>query len=293
MKGRNMPEESVTIRRATPEDSAASGQICYDAFSTINREHGFPCDFPSVEAAKGMLAMAFAAPGFYCVVAERNGLIVGSNCMDERSTIHGIGPITVALAGQNGGVGRSLMEAVMQRAEENGAAGMRLVQAAFHNRSLSLYTRLGFDIREPLSCLQGRTAQRTVDGCAVRVATQDDLDRCNTLARALHGFDRSAEVAEAIGRGAASVVVRDGRITAYATGLAFFCHAVAETNADLQALIASVETFGGPGILLPSRNAVMLRWCLGNGLRIVQPMTLMSKGLYNEPEGAWLPSIFF
>jgi hypothetical protein len=37
----------------------------------------------------------------------------------------------------------------------------------------------------------------------------------------------------------------------------------------------------------------MLRWCLDNGLRIVQPMTLMSKGLYNEPAGAWLPSIFF
>ena len=240
-----------------------------------------------------MIAMTFAAPGFYCVVAERNGLIVGSNCMDERSTIHGIGPITVAPAGQNGGVGRMLMEAVMQRAEENSAAGMRLVQAAFHNRSLSLYTRLGFDIREPLSCLQGRTAQRAVDGCAVRVATQDDLERCNALARALHGFDRSAEVADAVGRGAASVVVRDGRITAYATGLAFFCHAVAETNADLQALIASAESFGGPGILLPSRNAVMLRWCLENGLRVVQPMTLMSKGLYNEPAGAWLPSIFF
>ena len=288
-----MPEESVTIRRATPEDSAVSGQICYDAFSTISRGHGFPCDLPSVDAAKKMLAMAFAATGFYCVVAERNGLIAGSNCMDERSTIHGIGPITVAPAGQNGGVGRKLMEAVMQRAEENGAAGVRLVQAAFHNRSFSLYTRLGFDIREPLSCLQGRTAQRAVDGCAVRVATRDDLDKCNALARALHGFDRSGEVADAIERGAASIVVRDRRITAYATGLAFSCHAVAETNADLQALMASVESFGGSGILLPSRNAVMLRWCLENGLRIVQPMTLMSKGLYDEPAGAWLPSIFF
>jgi GNAT superfamily N-acetyltransferase len=288
-----MPEESVTIRRATLEDSAASGQICYDAFSTINREHGFPCDLPSVEAAKGMLAMAFAAPGFYCVVAERNGLIAGSNCMDERSAIHGIGPITVAPAGQNGGVGRSLMEAVMQRAEENGAAGMRLVQAAFHNRSLSLYTRLRFDIREPLSCLQGRTVQRAVDGCAVRAAAPDDLEKCNALARGLHGFDRSIEVADAIARGAASVVLRDGRITAYATGLAFFCHAVAETNADLQALIASAESLGGPGILVPSRNTVLLRWCLENGLRVVQPMTLMSKGLYNEPAGAWLPSIFF
>jgi hypothetical protein len=61
----------------------------------------------------------------------------------------------------------------------------------------------------------------------------------------------------------------------------------------MQALIASAESFGGSGILVPSRNSGLLRWCLGNGLRIVQPMTLMSTGLYNEPAGAWLPSILF
>ena len=32
---------------------------------------------------------------------------------------------------------------------------------------------------------------------------------------------------------------------------------------------------------------------LANGLRVVQPMTLMSTGLYNEPAGAWLPSVLF
>ncbi len=86
---------------------------------------------------------------------------------------------------------------------------------------------------------------------------------------------------------------RADRITGYATALAFFGHATAETNTDLQALIASAESFGGPGILVPSRNSSLLRWCLANGLRVVQPMTLMSMGLYNEPAGAWLPSILF
>jgi hypothetical protein len=62
---------------------------------------------------------------------------------------------------------------------------------------------------------------------------------------------------------------------------------------DLQALIASAESFGGPGILVPSRNTTLLRWCLSNGLHIVQPMTLMSIGLYNDPEGAWMPSVSF
>ena len=39
--------------------------------------------------------MFFSAPGFFCVVAEDNNRILGSNCLDERSIIHGIGPITV------------------------------------------------------------------------------------------------------------------------------------------------------------------------------------------------------
>jgi hypothetical protein len=66
-----------------------------------------------------------------------------------------------------------------------------------------------------------------------------------------------------------------------------------ETLTDLQALIAAAESFGGAGILVPTRNAPLCRWCLENGLRVVQPMTLMSLGLYNEPKGASLPSILF
>lgn len=30
-----------------------------------------------------------------------------------------------------------------------------------------------------------------------------------------------------------------------------------------------------------------------NGLRVVQPMNLMTLGLYNEPAGAYLPSVLF
>jgi GNAT superfamily N-acetyltransferase len=285
--------EQVTIRRAQPEDAQPCGQICYAAFSSISGAHGFPCDFPSPEFATGALSMIFSTPGFYAVVAESGGRIVGSNALDERAIIAGIGPITVDPSVQNLGVGRKLMEAVMTRANERGAAGTRLVQAAFHNRSLSLYTSLGFDVREPLACIQGRTLERSIAGCSVRPAQSADLEACNALARRLHGFDRGADLALTIQQGTAVVVERGGRITGYASHLAFSGHAVAETNLDMQALIASTESFGGPGILVPSRNSALLRWCLGNGLRVVQPMTLMSVGLYNEPAGAWLPSVLF
>ena len=190
MSRKTQPE--IVVRMATPEDSAVCGQICYDAFSTINAAHGFPCDLPGSEAATGLLSMMFSSPGFYCVVAEVDGRIVGSNCLDERSVIRGVGPITIDPGAQNIGVGRKLMQAVMDRANDRGAAGIRLVQAAFHNRSLSLYTSLGFDIREPLSCMQGRTLERSVPGCVVRPAKPDDADACNALSRRVHGFDRGS-----------------------------------------------------------------------------------------------------
>ena len=284
---------SITIRQATPADAASAGQICFDAFSTISSAHNFPPDIPDAQFAIGLLSMMFSAPGFYCVVAEVNDCILGSNCLDERSVIHGIGPITVNPTTQNRGVGRRLMQAALDRAVDQQAAGVRLVQAAFHNRSLSLYTSLGFDIREPLSCVQGRTTERSIPGCVVRPAKTDDAEACNALSRRVHGYDRGVDLAQAIEQGTARVVERGGRVTGYATHLAFFGHSTTESNVDLQALIASAESFAGPGILVPSRNHVLLRWCLSNGLRVVQPMTLMSAGLYNDPSGAWLPSVLF
>jgi GNAT superfamily N-acetyltransferase len=283
----------VAIRVATKDDAAVAGKICFDAFTAISTEHNFPPDLPAAEAGIGVLSALFSTPGFYCVVAEVGGRLVGSNCLDERAIIHGLGPITIDPSAQNLGVGRKLMHAVLERSKQKSAAGVRLVQAAFHNRSLSLYASLGFDIREPLSCMQGRTQQRSIAGCTVRKAESADLGNCNALSHRVHGFDRGADLAHAIEMGTAKVVERGGNITGYATDLAFFAHATAQSNQDLQALIASAEVFGGPGILVPSRNAELFRWCLANGLRVTQPMTLMTAGLYSDPSGAYLPSILF
>jgi predicted N-acetyltransferase YhbS len=287
------PETELTVRAAKPEDAPICGEICHRAFAAINGSHGFPYDFPKPESSIGLLSMMFSHSGFYCVVAEAGGIIVGSNCLDQRSIIAGVGPITIDPERQNRGAGRKLMEVVMDRAAEGGAAGVRLVQAAFHNRSLVLYASLGFEIREPLSCMQGRTRQRAVPGCSVRPARAADVERCDAISRRVHGFDRSRELADAVQQGSAMVVEREGRITGYASALAFFGHATAETDLDLQALIASADSFGGSGILVPSRNSGLFQWCLANGLRVVQPMTLMSTGLYSQPSGAWLPSILF
>lgn len=284
---------TVTIRRASGADAPQVGRICYEAFKAIADEHNFPPDFPSAEVAVGFLSMLIGHAGVFDAVAEIDGKIAGSNFLDERSSISGIGPITVDPTLQNDGVGRMLMHEVMNRSEDRGFAGVRLVQSAYHRRSLALYLKLGFEVRESLACLQGPAVSAPIPGCEVRLAAPADLGACNQLCFRTHGHDRAGELAEAVERGVAQVVERAGRLTGYATPIAFFGHAVAETNDDMKALIGAASAFPGPGFLVPTRNGELMRWCLANGLRITQPMTLMTMGLYNEPVGAWLPSVLF
>jgi predicted N-acetyltransferase YhbS len=281
---------SLTLRPFNLEDAEACGQICYEAFKQIDEAHGFPSSFKSAEDA-GALLTARAQSGFYAVVAERDGRIAGSNFMDVRSRIGGIGPVTVAVDNQDGAIGRALMGDVMGYAAMSGLAGVRLTQAAYHSRSLSLYTKLGFVVREPLAALSGDVNLAVEAGFSVRALTEADIEVCGALCRRVHGHERSAELLAAVQRTSARGVERQGRLTGYTTRIGGG-HAVAESNADLQALI-SAEGRVVDNLLIPTRNAELFRWCLEAGLRVVKPMTLMSHGLYNRPDGAFIPSYLY
>ena len=288
-----LPTMNFTLRPGTPDDADVCGEICFQAFSAISLRHNFIPDFPSAEVATGLVSMLLSRPDIYSVVAEADGNVVGSNFLWESDPIAGIGPITIDPSTQSGGVGRALMEDVLNRANAKRLPGSRLVQAAFNSQSLSLYTKLGFEVREPLALLQGTPINKVLPGYSVRAATADDVATCADLCHHVHGHIRSNELLGAIGQGSATVVEREGRITGYSTMVGFFGHTVAESNDDLKALIAAAPELAGPGILLPSRNGEVFRWCLSQGLRVMQPLNLMSHGLYNEPRGAFMPSVLF
>lgn len=284
----------LRLRRGVIEDAGVCGTLCFEAFQAISGNHTFPADFPSAGMASELLAGLFGREDIYSVVAERDGQVVGSNFLWEGDhPIAGVGPVTVDPRTQNQATGRQLMTDVLARAATRGFVSVRLVQAAYHSRSLSLYTKLGFEAREPLSTVQGPPLNLALPGYRVRRAEAADLEACNALCLRVHGHARGGELAQAIGQGSATVVEHGGRISGYATLVGYFGHAVTETNEDLKALIGAAPGFVGPGFLLPTRNGELLRWCLDRGLRIVQPLTLMSRGLYQEPAGAFLPSILY
>jgi predicted N-acetyltransferase YhbS len=286
-------ELRLKLRPGRLEDAEEAGKIIFEAFAAIANKHGFPPDFPSVEAGRNVATSFLSHPGFYSVVAEYEDKVVASNFLDERSIIAGVGPITVDPNHQNKGIGRQLMIKIMERANNKNFPGVRLIQTAYHNRSLVLYASLGFETREPLSTMQGEPIREDIPGRIVRPAMESDVEICNAVCKAVHGHDRNGELRDSMKQGSAKVVVYGERITGYTTGMAFFNHSVGLTNDDLKALIASAVSYGGPGILIPTRNTQLLRWCLDKGLKLVQQLNLMTIGMYNEPAGAYLPSILY
>jgi predicted N-acetyltransferase YhbS len=284
----------VSVRQMRPDDAESCGRVGFEAHGAVAAAHNVPSEQPSLEFAVRMIADKLADPLARGFVAERGGRIVGSIFLNTfpPAPVAVIGPLTVYPEAQ-GGVGRRLMEAALTEARHREIAGVRLVQSPAHLRSLALYTKIGFDVQEPLVLMQGNLPTTDAGAARVRRATEEDVAACNAVCRRVHGLEREHELRRALQQDAATVAERGGALVGYAAGLGFLGHAVAETTDDLKALIAGATAILGPGFFVPTRNGDLLRWLLGAGMRAAWPATLMSLGPYQPPAGAFLPSIAF
>ena len=284
---------NVRIRPAHAADVEPCGRIIYDAFKSVADGNNSRPDIPAPEMAV-QLAQAFIAhPQMFGIVAESDGRIVGSNFLWEYDAVRAVGPITVDPHVQSRGIGRQLMQAVIERGADS--PGIRLVQDAANAQSLSLYASLGFDVREPLALMEGSPSAAPEPDIEVRPLEERDLAGCAALCRAVHGFERTNELRSVPPFLTSFVAVRDGRVTAYAAAPHFWQtnYAVAESEHEMRALLAGVGAASDRPLsfLLPTRQAALFRWCLANGLRVVKSMTLMTMGAYEEPRGPYLPSV--
>lgn len=285
--------KNITYRSGTVQDGAICGKICFDAFYSIAAQHNFPSEFPLLNPTVNIISRMLVSPGFYSVVAEIEGKVVGSNFLDERGPVVGIGPISIDPQLQNLGIGRQLMLNVVDRATSQNKQGIRLNTAAHHSRSISLYSKIGFKIQTPIMIIQGSHVKENIINTHVRFAKMDDLEITSELCEKIHGHNRKQEVVDAINSGSAKVVERNGRITGYTTEVSFFGHTVGESNDDIKALIAATTEYKGAGFLLPATNHELVIWCLNNNLKIVMSMVHMTMGLYEKPKGAYLPGILY
>ena len=285
----------LNIRTVRPADATQCARLIVEAFNGIADRHGFPRDFPSIELATQRAASRIDDPSVYGVVAEKTGTVVGVNFLAEGDPIRAVGPIAVDPSVQGGGVGRLLMQAVLERAR--GSVSVRLVQDAFNTRSVALYASLGFEVKEPLLLMCGTPRSKPPLGLTVRSLTSEDISACENLCASVHGYERSNELGNAIRVFTPFVVEREGRITGYMSAATFWImnHGVAETEADMRALISGAGSTSAEPIsfLLPTRQASLFRWCLEEGLQVAKPMTLMNMGEYQQPRGYYFPSVLY
>ncbi|HEX2086728.1 MAG TPA: GNAT family N-acetyltransferase [Solirubrobacteraceae bacterium] len=291
------PDTGVHLRPIASADVDAVAAILFKAFAGIHDRHRFPRDFPTLEAALELTTAFAAHPQIHGVVAEAGGRVVGSNFLDERGPVRGVGPITVDPDAQARGVGRRLMQAVIDRAA--GARGVRLLQDSFNVQSLALYSSLGFEVVEPVVVMAGTPRVAPAGGVEVRPLQASDLDAAERLHVAVHGYERTNELRDALGAPHLDpfVAIRDGRLVAYATTLSFFpaAYGVAERDEDIAALVAGASAATGKeaSFLLPTRQTALFRWALDAGLRVVKPMTYMTIGERRDAAGAWIPSVLY
>jgi predicted N-acetyltransferase YhbS len=287
----SMGANMIEIRPVQTADIRRCGEIMYRAFKTIAEQHNFPPDFPDAEVTSGMLGMLNDSPDFDGFVAQENGSIYGSIFLSRRSTVGGISVVTVDPESQNRTIGRQLMKTGMVNLADQGHTRQQLIQAGYHSRSLCLYAKLGFVASDLLSTMTGKPTSKNIPDRLVRQANLDDADACNSLCQQVHGFDRAGEVFAAIANDTALVVEGDQGISGYTTGVGFAGHGVGLSNEDLKALITSVDEISGPGLMIPTTNGELFGWCLENGMRLSQQLTLMDTKPSGPANGAYWPGI--
>jgi predicted N-acetyltransferase YhbS len=280
----------TTVRQATRKDAQACGRILFEAYKAIATQHGAVPDFASAQETTLACFAALAHPGYYGVVAESEGKVVGTVILDERDSV--AGSVGLAVDPNVKGLGLvaiQLQRHIINRCTERNQPVRGLV-ATYHHHGYAMDQRFGFELRDAVFWFEGPPLQREVPGHPVRIATREDVEACNRLCVRAHGVPRGGALLDGVLSKSALVVEREGRITGYwaQTGTG---HAVGETTTDLQALICGASRFlGGGGPLVPANDVELFRWCYANGFRVIRTMAQMTRGTWQRSELPYLSS---
>lgn len=289
------PSCEIDLVRPEPEDVPELARVCFEAFRTIHDHHGFARDFPDLQTAEKVVAMMVQTPEVFGVAARaQDGTFAGSNFLLVAGKVGGIGPITVDPRFQGYGIGRRLMQAILDHARQRGVTAVRLLQDSFNTTSLSLYASLGFDLREPVGLLRAPCC--TSPDHTIRLATAADVPALGRLSEAIGRANREGEL-HIVARNNMPILVREtaGQLRGYlAPGK--LGHGVMPSPEDALALVGQIRFYAQPGnevFFLPLRHTALYRSLLENGCKLLKVMNLMTIGAYEEPNGCWMPSILY
>lgn len=285
---------TIELVRAKPEHTETLARICHLAFDTLHQRHNVHRDVPDEQVGGLIIGGVINRPDYSGVVAIENGRVVGSNFLLHADDVCGVGPITVDPRVQTRGIGRMLMQWVIDEARRVRGADVRvrLFQEAVNTTSLSLYTNLGFRWCDAAAMMNPKAAE--MDHPAIAPMTEADLPEVGRLSRERGGFSRERDAAQLMKLGLPGFVLRrDGRVVGYQIA-SLFGHAAAETTEELLALCAHTARHVPPPmavVIVPMSQSAVFSAALAKGFRVAKVVNAMSIGAYGLAKGPSLPSI--
>ncbi len=154
---------------------------------------------------------ADTAKGF---VAEESGIVIGTAlCWKFGADRASLGHVIVSSVHQGRGIGRKLMEAVLEE------LGPRITFLHATPAGKPLYEKLGFTVCGSLEQYQGNVGPSfriaLLDGERLRTGTSEDFPQLIELASRASGLDRQAVLSALLKRGESVVLERDGEIVGF------------------------------------------------------------------------------
>jgi predicted N-acetyltransferase YhbS len=281
----------VTTAFASTEHIDDIARIGYDAFHDVAARHGFIPDFPTFDLARQVYRMLVGRKDYYGVVALVDGKVVGSNFISTTDTISGIGPLSVDPDFQSRGIGRSLRQNILDFTHKHRIGQVRLLADAHNTASISLYSSLGFAVRDTVALMTTVPSEQCDP--SIRSIKTTDLLEIEELSNQLSKSSRYNEVLTAINSGFPAVLrQREGQICGYLVpGLVG--HGMALTEGDALALLRQSARDVPPvfaKFFCPLRYGSLFRSLLLAGANVEKMLVYMSLGPFEYPDGVCTPS---
>lgn len=195
-------EDDVIIRAPTAEDTEAVALQTHDSFNNWNKSVGLPPEFPTMDLTRWVIGDCIANDLALIAVSKSTGEVLGSVFnyeVDIEGGAVSCGPWSAKWGSLQQGTGRKLVESIVATSIRHGAKSIRLIQIQANLTSLSLYTSLGFVIREPLTVWAGMLRKDALDAAiaegvaldyTVRPMLESDVPACDALHRDALGITR-------------------------------------------------------------------------------------------------------
>jgi GNAT superfamily N-acetyltransferase len=290
---------TVEIRRMTRADIAEVGRIGVDAFNDLMARHNRPPLYPDPQVGQLAATASLNLDPDRCLVAVDGDRIVGSIFYRLRGETVSVGPATVAPADQGRGIGRDLLQTVIDR--EPNARSMRIMQDSLNLSSFELLVRIGYTLGEEVAMFSlpaGFREDRESDP-GVRPASVEDLNEVLTMDHGLSASDRRRDFEFFRRFGKVLVLHERSRLRGYLAQMPTPGRTMLGPGGadDAQSLVRLVlhavsETLGELSLVLPARDRETLKPLLDVGFRLAGLTNLMYRGDWHPAPGAYAYSLF-